>query len=78
MNNLHVKYYVSIALSLVGVAITWLGTVNSQVLMWLGFSIIAVSVILSWTVRCPHCGRRLAGKGHLMLPKFCPHCGEKV
>ena len=78
MNNLHVKYYVSIALSLVGVAITWLGTVNSQVLMWLGFGIIAVSVILSWTVRCPHCGRRLAGKGHLLLPNFCPNCGEKV
>ena len=78
MKNLHTRYYISIALSLVGVAVTWFGTVNSQVLMWLGFGIIAVSVILSCTVRCPHCGRRLAGKGHLLLPNFCPNCGEKI
>ena len=78
MNNIYTRYYLSILLSLVGVAVTWLGTANSRVLMWFGIGIIAVSVILSWTVRCPHCGRRLAGKGHLVLPKFCPNCGEKL
>ena len=78
MNNLSIRYYFSIVLSLIGVAVTWLGTVKSQALMGVGFGIIALSVILSLTVRCPHCGRRLAGKGHLMLPKFCPNCGEKV
>ena len=78
MKNLSTRYYLSIVLSLIGVAVTWLGTTKSQVLMGVGFGIIALSVILSLTVRCPHCGRRLAGKGHLMLPKFCPNCGEKV
>ena len=78
MNNLSIRYYFSIVLSLIGVAVTWLGTTKSQVLMGIGFGIIAVSVLLSLTVRCPHCGRRLAGKGHLMLPKFCPNCGEKI
>ena len=78
MNNIYTRYYLSILLSLVGVAVTWLGTANSRVLMWCGIGIIAVSVILSWTVRGPHCGRRLAGKGHLVLPKFCPNCGEKL
>ena len=78
MNNISIRYSSSIVLSLIGVAVAWLGTSKSQVLMGVGFGIIALSVILSLTVRCPHCGRRLAGKGHLMLPKFCPNCGEKV
>ena len=78
MNNLSIRYYFSIVLSLIGVAVAWIGTTKSQTLMGVGIGIIAVSVILSLTVRCPHCGRRLAGKGHLMLPKFCPNCGEKV
>ena len=78
MNNIYTRYYFSIALSLVGVAVAWLGTTKSQVLMGIGFGIIAVSVILSLTVRCPHCGKRLAGKGHLALPRFCPNCGEKL
>ena len=78
MSNLHLRYYISILLSLIGVAVTWLGTVTSQILMWAGIAIIAASVILSFTVRCPRCGRRLAGKGHLLLPNYCPYCGEKV
>ena len=78
MKNIYIRYYLSIALSLLGVAVTWLGTTKSQVVMWLGFGIIAVSVILSLTVRCPRCGKRLAGKGHLALPHFCPNCGEKL
>ena len=78
MNNIYTRYYFSILLSLVGVAVAWLGTANSRVLMGIGFGIIALSVILSLTVRCPQCGKRLAGKGHLMLPKFCPNCGEKL
>ena len=78
MNNIYTRYYFSIALSLVGVAVAWLGTTKSQVLMGIGFGIIAVSVILSLTVRCPRCGKRLAGKGHLALPRFCPNCGEKL
>ena len=78
MNNIYTRYYFSIALSLVGVAVAWLGTAKSQMLMGIGFGIIAVSVILSLTVRCPHCGKRLAGKGHLALPRFCPNCGEKL
>ena len=78
MNNIYTRYYFSIALSLVGVAVAWLGTTTSQVVMWIGFGIIAVSVILSLTVRCPRCGKRLAGKGHLALPHYCPNCGEKI
>ena len=78
MNNLSIRYYSSIVLSLVGVALAWLGTANSRVLMGVGIGIIVLSVILSLTVRCPQCGKRLAGKGHLMLPKFCPNCGEKL
>ena len=78
MKNIYIRYYLSIVLSLLGVAVAWLGTTKSQVVMWLGFGIIAASVILSLTVRCPRCGKRLAGKGHLALPHFCPNCGEKL
>ena len=77
-NNLYARYIISIGLSLLGVGLTWLGTASSRVLMWVGIGIIAAAVILSWTIRCPHCGHGLTGKRQLFLPKFCPNCGEKI
>ena len=77
-DDLHIRYFISIVLAVLGVGLAWLGTVTSQVLMWIGIGIVAVAVILSWTIRCPHCGHGLAGKRQLFLPNYCPHCGEKL
>ena len=76
--KLNARYFISICLSLVGVGITWLGTTSSQALQYTGIGMIAIAVIIAWTIRCPNCGHILTGKRHLFLPKFCPECGIAI
>ena len=76
--DLLTRRLISIGLSIVAVIIAWLGSVSSQALMWVGIGILAVSVIISWTIRCPNCGRGLAGRRQVLLPRYCPHCGQKI
>ena len=77
-NNLYVRYFVSLGLSIVGIGLAWLGTLISQIILWIGIGSVAVAVIISWTIRCPNCGHSLMGKRQLLLPNFCPNCGEKL
>ena len=77
-NTLYARYFIALCLSVIGILITWVGTLRSQVLMWIGIGIIAVGVIVSWTIRCPHCGHSLMGKRQLLLPNFCPNCGHNI
>lgn len=78
MNNLHTRYFISFGLSIIGVILAWFGSFASQTIMWIGIGVIAVGIIMSWTIRCPHCGHGLMGKRQLLLPNFCPNCGEKL
>ena len=78
MNNLYVRYFIALGLSIISIILIWTGTFASQILMWIGFGILAIAVIVSWTIRCPHCGHSLMGKRQLRLPNFCPNCGEKL
>ena len=77
MNTLRAKHAVSLVLSLVGAGLALLGTETSPVLLWIGFGLMFVSVIIGLTVRCPNCGRNLVRR-RLTLPKFCPECGHSV
>ena len=76
--NLYVRYYIAFGLSIIGIILAWLGALTSRVFMWAGFGIVAVGVIVSWTIRCPNCGHSLMGKKQLLLPNFCPNCGQKI
>ncbi len=78
MNNLYIRYFISFGLCIIGIALAWLGALTSQTIMWIGIGVIAVGVIVSWSIRCPHCGHGLMGKRQLLLPNFCPNCGEKL
>ncbi len=77
-NDLLRRRLISIGLSIVAIGVTWLGSITSQVLTWVGIGILAVSVIISWTIRCPNCNRGLSGKRQVLLPRYCPHCGHKI
>lgn len=77
-NTLYARYFIALGLSVVGILVTWVGTLRSQVLMWIGIGIIAIGVIVSWTIRCPRCGHNLMGKRQLLLPNFCPNCGHNI
>ena len=77
-SDMHIRYLIAILLALVGVGLAWLGTNISQTLRWIGVGLIALAVILSWSIRCPHCGHTLMAKKQLFLPKYCPNCGEKL
>ena len=77
-NSLYIRYFISFGLSIIGVLLTWFGALTSQVLMWIGIGIIAIGAIISWTIRCPHCGHSLIGRRQLFLPNFCPNCGEEL
>ena len=78
MSNLRTRYFISLGLSIIGVILIWFGAFASQTIMWIGIGVIAVGVIVSWTIRCPHCGHGLMGKRQLLLPNYCPNCGEKL
>ena len=76
--DLYVRYFIALGLSLVGIIFAWLGTLTSHLFLWVGFGIIAVGVIVSWTIRCPNCGHSLMAKRQLSLPNYCPNCGHKI
>ncbi|MBR2936957.1 MAG: hypothetical protein IKB80_00455 [Oscillospiraceae bacterium] len=78
MKKLTNRYWLSIILSIIGVCVVWLGTTTSQLVMWAGIGIIAVSLILTWTIRCPQCGHILVGKRQFFIPNYCPNCGRKI
>ncbi len=78
MNNLFVRWLISIGLMLIGIVLTWLGAFSSQVLMGTGIVILAFGAILSWSIRCPKCGRSLMGRRNFFLPRYCSHCGHKI
>ncbi len=77
-NNLYVRYFIAFGLSVIGIILTWFGALTSRTIMWIGIGIVAVGVIVSWTIRCPNCGHSLMGKKQLLLPNFCPNCGQKI
>jgi len=77
-NSLYVRYFIALGLSIIGVILIWLGVLSSRIFMWIGFGIAAIGVMISWTIRCPHCGHGLMGKRQLLLPNFCPNCGQKI
>ena len=77
-NDLYMRYFISLGLSILGIGLTWLGTLTSRLFMWIGIGIIAIGVILSWTIRCPNCGYGLMGRRQLLLPNFCPRCGHNI
>lgn len=77
-DKLYTRYFISLGLSIIGIILVYLGALISQIIMWIGIGIIAVGVIVSWTIRCPHCGHGLMGKKQLLLPNFCPNCGENL
>ena len=77
-DKLYARYFISLGLSIIGIILVYLGAPISQIIMWIGIGIIAVGVIVSWTIRCPHCGHGLMRKKQLLLPNFCPNCGEKL
>lgn len=77
-SNLYIRYLISFGLSIIGILLTWFGVLKSQVHMWIGIGVIAIGVIISWTIRCPHCSHGLTGRGILFLPEICPNCGHKI
>ena len=76
--DLHVRYFISLGLTIIGIILTWLGTATYQTLMWIGIGILVVGTIVSWTIRCPHCGHGLMRRRQFLLPNYCPNCGEKL
>ena len=50
------------------------------VLLAVGLAAMVAASVLSFAVRCPHCGANLCRGMRLPgpLPGFCPHCGAKV
>ncbi len=77
-DKLYARYFISLGLTIIGIILAWLGALISQMIMWIGIGIVAVGVVVSWTIRCPNCGHSLMGKKQLLLPNFCPNCGEKI
>ena len=77
-DKLYARYFISLGLTIIGIILAWLGALIFQMIMWIGIGIVAVGVVVSWTIRCPNCGHSLMGKKQLLLPNFCPNCGEKI
>lgn len=78
IKDLFARQLISMGLATLAIGVTWLGSVTYEILMWIGIGLLAVSVILSWSIRCPNCNRGLAGRRQVFLPRFCPHCGHKL
>ena len=77
-DKLYARYFISLGLTIIGIILAWLGALIFQMIMWIGIGIVAVGVVVSWTIRCPNCGHSLMGKKQLLLPNYCPNCGEKI
>ena len=74
----HLKYFIALGLFAVAIGLVLLGSSISETLMWIGFVLAVIAGIISFTIRCPHCGYRLVRKGTFWLPNYCPNCGEKI
>ena len=74
--RLKAKRLLALGICFLGVGLLLLGK-RIAICTWIGVGLMAIAVVLNFTIRCPHCGRQLAGKGW-GLPNFCPRCGADV
>ena len=77
MNHLHLKHLISMGTTLLGVGLALLGSMSSEVCMWIGIGLMLVGTIIRITMRCPKCGHNLIYR-RWSLPKFCPECGHPI
>ena len=70
-----IKHFISLGIFVVAIGFVLLGT---SVSMWIGFVLAVIASIISFTIRCPHCGCHLVRRGWFWLPNYCPSCGEKI
>ena len=71
----HLKYFIALGLFAVAIGLVLLGSSISETL---GFVLAVIAGIISFTIRCPHCGCHLVRRGWFWLPNYCPNCGEKI
>ncbi len=74
----HLKHFISLGIFVVAIGFVLLGTSVSETLMWIGFVLAVIASIISFTIRCPHCGCHLVRRGSFWIPNYCPSCGEKI
>ena len=66
-----IKHFISLGIFVVAIGFVLLGS-------WIGFVLAVIAGIISFTIRCPHCGCHLVRRGWFWLPNHCPSCGEKI
>ena len=76
--DVQTRYFIADGLFVLGLVIAGLGYGSSQILKWIGIGMVTAAVILFFTIRCPHCGHGLTGRGIIFLPEICPKCGQKI
>ncbi len=74
----HLRYFISLGIFAVAIGLILLGNSVSEIYLYLGIVLAVIAGIISFTIRCPHCGGHLVRSRYLWLPRYCPHCGEKV
>ncbi len=77
MNHLQLKHLISIGVTLLGVGLALLGSMTTEVCMWIGIGLMLIGTIIRITMRCPKCNHNLIYR-RWSLPKFCPECGHPI
>ena len=76
-SKLKMRYYIAVTLSvLAGCCLAFARAVSALYLP--GFVLLAVVVVLNFSIRCPNCGKYLGGKNRWGIPRDCPHCGIAI
>ena len=76
-SKLKTRYNIAVILGILDGIILAMGRAEPVFYLPGGILLVAI-LILSLTIRCPRCGKYLAGRRTWGIPHYCPNCGTAI